>query len=88
MYAQRGGVYPEPVEGPLSVFEIFGGTTLKAERVECPLKEVAPTLSRPLRGLRQGVAQFTFALKTPLALSGLESFDTATLKASRFESEG
>ena len=53
---------------------------------------VAPTLSRPLRGLRQGVAQFTFALKTlrcerliPLrskrfAVSALEFLDAARLR--------
>ena len=37
--------------------EFLDTATLKAERFECRLKEVAPTLSRPLRGLRQGVAQ-------------------------------
>ena len=53
---------------------------------------VAPTLSRPLRGLRQGVAQFTFALKTlrfervfrlrstRFALSVLETFVEAWLR--------
>ena len=36
----------------------------------------------------QGVTQFSFTLNTASPLSGLESFDTATLKASRFECEG
>ena len=45
--AQHGGVYPEPVEGPLSVWEFFDAATLKPERVECRPKEVAPTWPRP-----------------------------------------
>ena len=41
----------------LSVLEIIDGPTLKVQRVECEGTGIAPTLSRPLRGLRQGVAQ-------------------------------
>jgi hypothetical protein len=38
--------------------EFLDAATLKAKRLECLLKEVAPTLSRPLRGLRPSRAHF------------------------------
>ena len=56
---------------PLSALEIIDGPTLKAQRVECQRKEVAPTLSRPLRGLRQGVAHLPSRSKR-FAVSTLE----------------
>jgi hypothetical protein len=41
----------------MSVWEFFDAATLKASGFECEGTGIAPTLSRPLRGLRQGVAQ-------------------------------
>ena len=40
------------------VWEFFGAATHKASRFDCEGIGIAPTLPRPLRGLRQGVAQF------------------------------
>jgi len=50
----------------VSALEFLDAATLKAKRLECLLKEVAPTLSRPLRGLRQGVAHLPFVARSGL----------------------
>ena len=62
-FAQQGGFYPEPVEVPLSVWDIFYVTTLKAQRVECQRKEVAPTRPRP-RFARRGQASRIYPLRS------------------------
>ena len=48
---------------PLSALEFFDAATLKAKRVECLLKEVAPTCPRP-RFARRGQASRIYPLRS------------------------